>query len=101
MSRKQRTQNKQRLRSSHVQARLTSRQVQGLLGELCVTLGFCLPPPEIERLMADPPQDSDEFTEAVPVAEGYGTPSQDRVVDQARELVAEAFIRYRAKSRLV
>ena len=59
-----------RLRFSHVKADLDSGEVRALLSELCVTLGFCLPPLEIERLATSPPEDSDDFTEAVLVAEG-------------------------------
>ena len=44
--------------------------LQGLLDELCVRLGFCLPPQEQERLrQTRPPLDVDEFTDAVFVAE--------------------------------
>jgi hypothetical protein len=82
----------------HIKARLDPAEVQGLLSELCVRLGFCLPPLEIERLAASPPDDSDEFTEAVLIIEGYGVPSQDPILDQVRDLVAEAFSRHRTGS---
>ena len=38
--------------------------VQALLDELCVTLGFCLPPAEQRRLRDAPPADPDAFAEA-------------------------------------
>jgi len=41
-----------------------------LLHELCVDLGFCLPPDDQLRLLEAPPDDVDEFTDAVMVAEG-------------------------------
>jgi hypothetical protein len=48
----------------------SSRQVELLLQELCVVLGFCLPPEVNARLMREPPTDVDEFTDAVIRAEG-------------------------------
>ncbi len=98
MSRDQRSQHLRQLRISHIKAHLSPAEARTLLGDLCVKLGFCLPPLEIERLATSPPEDSDEFTEAVLVAEGYGVPSQDPVVDQARELVAQAFIRNQSRT---
>ena len=79
-----------------MKARLESGEVRALLGELCVKLGFCLLPIEIERIANHPPEDSDEFTEAVLVADCYGVASSDPVVDQARDIVAQAFMRHRA-----
>jgi hypothetical protein len=48
---------------------LSESEVDRLLGELCVRLGFCLPPDDQERLRADPPSDADTFTDAVLLAE--------------------------------
>ncbi len=45
-------------------------QVEALLAELCVVLGFCLPPDEQARLRESPPNDVDAFTDAVIRAEG-------------------------------
>jgi hypothetical protein len=45
-------------------------QVDALLSELCVTMGFCLPPDEAARLRKSPPTDVDAFTDAVIRAEG-------------------------------
>ena len=44
--------------------------VQRLLDDLCVKLGFCLPPAERQRLEEDPPANVDAFTDAVLAAEG-------------------------------
>ena len=44
--------------------------VEALLAELCVALGFCLPPDEQARLRASAPADVDEFTDALIRAEG-------------------------------
>jgi len=61
-------------------------------------LGFCLPPIEIDRMAASPARDIDEFTRAVFVAEGYGVVTSDPLFNQARELVAQAFIEHQSKS---
>ena len=44
--------------------------IQPLLDELCVDLGFCLPPAEQAHLRQAPLVDVDQFTDAVFVAEG-------------------------------
>lgn len=49
---------------------LSARQVDLLLQELCVVLGFCLTPDANTQLMCEPPADVDEFTDAVIRAEG-------------------------------
>jgi hypothetical protein len=41
-----------------------------LLDELCIELGYCLPPAAYEALMNDPPRDVDAFADAVLAAEG-------------------------------
>ena len=72
---------------------LSPNQVQALLSELCVVLGFCLPPIEQARLQASPPTEVDAFTDAVIRAEGL-----DRYADiplhlrrDVRARVAEHF----------
>jgi hypothetical protein len=81
-----------------VKARLGPVEVSGLLSQLCVTLGFCLPPLVIERLATSPPEDSDEFTEAVFVTEGYGAVHSDPLFNQVRALVVEAFMLHRTRN---
>ena len=49
---------------------LSPFQVESLLYELCVVLGFCLPPDEQARLLESPPTEVDAFTDAVIRAEG-------------------------------
>lgn len=72
---------------------MSQSQVEALLYELCVVLGFCLPPDEQARLRESPPTDVDEFTDAVIRAEGLdphaGIPRQLRRDMRAR--VAEHF----------
>jgi hypothetical protein len=41
-----------------------------LLDDLCVGLGYCLPPDDKQRIIADPPPTIDAFTDAVIEAEG-------------------------------
>jgi hypothetical protein len=89
------------VRASPINANLDPAAVRGLLSQLCVTLGFCLPPSEIERLAATPPGDSDEFTNAVLAAEGYGLANSDPIFQQARELVAQAFVRHQLRNGLL
>jgi hypothetical protein len=60
---------------------LSPVQVEALLYELCVVLGFCLPPDEQARLREFPPTDVDTFTDAVIRAEGL-----DPRVDIPRQL---------------
>jgi len=45
-------------------------KIAELLTELCVVLGFCLPPDAITRLKSEPPSDADKFAAAVIRAEG-------------------------------
>jgi len=49
---------------------MTEEQVEALLWELCVDLGFCLPPEAYEALVTNPPAATDEFARAVFTAEG-------------------------------
>lgn len=96
MSREQRAKNQKRIRVSPIKATLDPGEVRTLLSQLCVRLGFCLPQFEIERLATSPPEDSDEFAKAVLVAEGYGVAKSDPIFNQARELVAQAFMRHQS-----
>ena len=68
-------------------------QVEALLAELCVVLGFCLRPDEQARLRECPPTDVDAFTDAVIRAEGLD-PQADiprRLRRDIRARVAEHF----------
>ena len=44
--------------------------VEAALEELCVKLGYCLPPSEQDAILSDPPADADAFVDAVLTAEG-------------------------------
>jgi hypothetical protein len=74
--------------------RLIARDVDFLLGDLCVTLGFCLSPDVQAEFVARPPEDVDTFAEAVFRAEGLDPVTGDRrLYGQVRSLVARAFVR--------
>jgi len=55
-------------------------------------MGFCLPSFEQERIVADPPDNVKDFTDAVFVAEGFDLLTVDlRLYRQVQEAVAVAF----------
>lgn len=71
---------------------LNGDDTKKLLDTLCVKLGFCLPPDQIERLVAKPPPDVAGFTDHVFRAEGLDPDSgRRRLYRQVRDVVREAF----------
>ena len=73
---------------------LTPPEVEKLLRDLCVRLGFCLPPDEQQRLETSPPADVRSFTDAVFVAEGLDPETASRnLYRQVGDLVTDAFRR--------
>ena len=62
-------------------------EVRLLLYELCVKLGFCLPPQDQSRLQAAPPVDVDSFTDAVFEAEGMDPDLDGQLRRRVRETV--------------
>jgi hypothetical protein len=68
--------------------------VQRLLDELCIKLGFCLPPDENRRLRQSSPADVDSFTDAVIEAEGMGDMSYTDLRRQVREVVDQHMSRW-------
>jgi hypothetical protein len=62
-----------------------------LLAELCVDLGFCLPPEARSRLQEAPPRTIDAFTDAVFAAEGMESLVYPQLRKQVRERVAKHF----------
>jgi hypothetical protein len=72
--------------------RLDSKQVNDLLYELCVQLGFCIPPDDAMRLAESPPEDVRSFVDAVIAAEGLDPATYDRrIYRKVRDMVAEVF----------
>jgi hypothetical protein len=68
--------------------------VQQLLDELCIKLGFCLPPEENLRLRESPPAQVDSFTDAVLEAEGMGDMGYPDLRRQVREVVDKHMSRW-------
>jgi hypothetical protein len=64
----------------------TSR-VEAALEELCVKYGYCLPPHDRDRLLAEPPETADAFADAVLIAERLDPDGPDRatVVEVIRD----------------
>lgn len=73
--------------------RLSKAQVEPLLYELCVKLGFCLPPADQRRLERAPPVEVDDFADAVFVAEGMDPLAHPRLRKQVCECIAAHFAR--------
>ena len=72
--------------------KLNVSEVQALLYNLCVELGFCLPPKESDRLLETPPEDVNAFTEAVFLAEGMNPKHYSRgLYRSVQAMIAEAF----------
>jgi hypothetical protein len=59
--------------------RLSLQETRDLLTELCVRLGYCLTPTDLEVVEADPPTDPQSFTELVMKLEGVGATDADMV----------------------
>ena len=73
---------------------LSEPQAHRLLDDLCIKLGFCLPPPDQSKLKRDPPRNVGAFTDAVFLAEGLDVELVDRhLYRQVRDMVAAAFAR--------
>jgi hypothetical protein len=71
---------------------MNRQDVESLLRELCVDLGFCLPPDRNERLVDSPPDDVDAFTDAVFIAEGLDPSLIEKGLrGQVRHRVERAF----------
>ncbi|MFC5753012.1 hypothetical protein [Actinomadura rugatobispora] len=65
--------------------------IGALLYDLCVRLGFCLPPDEQAALRTSPPTDVDAFTEAVYRAEGLEGSPKDDLWMEVRETVRQTY----------
>jgi hypothetical protein len=78
---------------------LTADAVDPLLYDLCVELGFCLPPEVRARLRASPPPDVDSFTDTVMTAEGLDPMTHEPLRRQVRERVRSAFEQAAGTSR--
>ena len=63
-------------------------RVQLLLDELCIDLGFCLPPLDQSRLCHEPPLDPDAFVDAVFAAEGIAPHLNSQLRRKVKDQVA-------------
>jgi len=71
---------------------LSPAEVTSLLSKLCIELGFCLSPEEDTKLVESPPDNIDDFTDAVFLAEGLNPQDARRhLYRQVRAKVSEAF----------
>ena len=82
-----------RLMDETMKPPLRPKQIAYLLEELCVELGFCLPPDEHARLQNWPPDDIDAFTDEVFRAEGVDPLANRQLRHQGRARVAKCFER--------
>lgn len=69
----------------------TSREatVEALLGDLCVTFGFCLPPDAKETLRTSPSDGVAAFTDAVVRAEGMDPETIDSALRRRMQEMVE------------
>lgn len=51
---------------------LSEAETEALLAELCIKLGFCLPPEARHLLVTTTPANVLDFTDAVFIADGFG-----------------------------
>ncbi|MGI5419879.1 hypothetical protein [Actinomadura luteofluorescens] len=72
-------------------AKLPREDIAHLLRDLCIDLGFCLPPQEQAALCDSPPADVDAFTKAVFRAEGLDPSPHASLYAQVRKMVAKTF----------
>ena len=73
---------------------LTEPEVERLLDDLCLRLGFCLPPGEQDRFKACAPSDVRSFADAIFIAEGLDPETARRdLYRQVRDMIADAFRR--------
>ena len=75
---------------------LSADETMQLLYDLCIRLGFCLPPETEPWLAKSPPDDIDEFTRGVFRLEGLDPVTADQQLYQdVRDMVANAFRQHR------
>src|SRR5436190_21244202 len=70
---------------------LNEPQTKALLYELCVRLGFCLPPADQRRLEREPPVEVETFADAVYAAEGADPHAHPHIRKQVCECIAAHF----------
>ena len=68
--------------------KMSPKQVDALLYELCTVLGFCPSPDVHQSFMSSPPGDIDEFTDAIIRADGLD-PHSDIPLQLRRDVRAK------------
>ena len=71
--------------------KLSEKETEGLLADLCIKLGFCLPLPLIKRIVNCPPRNVDRFADVVYRGEGLDPALKSPLYQQVHKIVAEAF----------
>ena len=80
---------------------MSSNWIEKLLVEVCVDLGFCLPPWEQTKLLHSPPRSVDAFADAIFVAEGLSPRLADtKLWEKVRDVVSKHF-QYRVPDPVV
>ena len=67
------------------------RELQALLDELCVDLGFCLPPDDQKRIISVPYYDAEGFTSEVFAAEKINTNSHAGLAQKVLQRFTKRF----------
>ncbi|MFA7236229.1 MAG: hypothetical protein WC058_05125 [Phycisphaeraceae bacterium] len=71
--------------------RLSPSEVEDLLWDMCVILGFCLERKDQEQLAHFPPTDVESFVDAVFEAEKMDPQASPHLRQQVRELITKHF----------
>lgn len=71
--------------------KLSEKEADELLNDLCIKLGFCLPPPAQRRIAKHPPSDLARFANVVYRAEGLDPGLDSNLYRALREQIARAF----------
>ena len=77
-----------------MKTRLYEQEIEQLLSDVGVRLGFCLPAPITKRIINNPPTDIGRFANVIYRAEGLDPSSKSPLYYQLHEIVAEAFKRH-------
>jgi hypothetical protein len=79
---------------------LDSHQLELLLHDLCVDLGYCLPPEGMNFIRVNPPIDVDECTDIVMTEDGLSPEQYPEKRKEVRAVVARHFAAARIKRGL-
>jgi hypothetical protein len=77
-----------------MKTRLHKEEIEKLLSNVGVKLGFCLPPPLTKRIINNPPADIDRLVDVIYRGEGLDPSLKSPLYYQLHELVTEVFERH-------